>query len=132
MDNFELWKKPKNYQYTKKEEDFLVDYLIKKIKVKYGIYNGVIANKGRISFIYDSNSNATRKSGLDNYWEIISIREMSKEEALEYITFYFRKQYKRFLVFYYKNIDKLIMEDKKLDAQTPQEFIEKLKKEKLC
>jgi hypothetical protein len=36
--------------------------------------------------------------------------------------------YKRFLVFYYKNVDKLIFDDMRLNAETPNKFIEQCRK----
>lgn len=66
-----------------------------------------------------------RRSGVENNWEIISTRKKTDKEIEQFITHYFRNSFKRFLVFYYKSIDRLIQDDKTLEAITPGDFIEK-------
>jgi hypothetical protein len=117
-----LWNKLDDY--TEDEIKFLKTYIKKQnYKVNYGFYNKESSSKKQIAVIFDLIPNQTRKTGVENNWNIISSRQITGKEIEEFITFYFRKSFKRFLVFYYKNIDKLIYDDNKLNAITPDNFI---------
>lgn len=65
----------------------------------------------------------TRRTGVENNWEYIETRDITDLEIEEYINFYFRPAFKRFLVFYYRDIERLILDDKKLKAVTPPLFV---------
>lgn len=120
--HYELWNKIE--QYSDDEFRFLKKYIKKKnYMIKYGFYNKESSIKKQIAVILDLEPNKNRKTGAENNWEIISSRSMTDKEIEEFIIHYFRNSYKRFLVFYYKNVDKLIYDDDKLNAETPIQFI---------
>lgn len=123
---YSLWNKVGSY--TDEEFKFLKQY-IKKLnyKVKYGFYNKDSAINKQIAVILDMEPNKNRKTGAENNWEIISYRTMTDKEIEEFINFYFKKSFKRFLVFYYKNVDRLVYDDHRLNAETPDEFINQCK-----
>jgi hypothetical protein len=119
----ELWNKPE--EYSTDEISILKKYIkSKNYKVKYGFYNKESSMGKQVAFIIDTIPNMGRRTGSENNWTIISERNMTSKEIEEYIMHYFRSEYKRFLVFYYKNIDKLIYDDQRLEAETPTDFIE--------
>jgi hypothetical protein len=124
---YSLWNKKE--EYTDEEFNFLKKYIKnKKFTVTYGFYNKESSQKKQIALIINTNPFMTRRTGFENNWQYIETREITSLEIEEYINFYLRSQYKRFLVFYYNNIDKLIHDDKKLNAITPDIFIEKCRK----
>lgn len=119
-----LWNKTDDY--TDDEFNFLKKQIKKKnFTVTYGFYNKESAQKKQIAVIIDQMPFMNRRSGVENYWDYIQTRDITELEIEEYINFYFRKSYKRFIVHYYNNVDKLIYHDKKLNAVTPNNFIEK-------
>ena len=118
-----LWNKTEDY--TDEEFNFLKKQIkSKKFTVTYGFYNKESSMKKQIAVIIDQMPFMNRRSGVENYWEYIVTRDMTTLEIEEYINFYFRKSYKRFIVYYYNNVDKLMYDDKKLNAVTPDTFIE--------
>ena len=120
---YNLWNKIEDY--TDEEFNFLKKQIkSKKFTVTYGFYNKESAIKKQIAVIIDQMPFMNRRSGVENYWEYIVTRDMTTLEIEEYINFYFRKSYKRFIVHYYNNVDKLMYDDKKLNAVTPNTFIE--------
>lgn len=124
---YNLWNKTEAY--TVDEIKFLKSQIKKKnYVVKYGFYNKESAMKKQIAVVFDLMPNLGRRTGVENNWEIISTRKITDKEIEEYIIHYFKNAYKRFLVFYYKNVDRLIYDDKKLGAVTPDNFIDKCRK----
>jgi hypothetical protein len=120
-----LWNKQEEYSLD--EFSFLRSFIKNKnIRVSYGFYNKISSKKMQIALIFDLIPFQNRKTGVENNWEIISQRQITDLEIDEFINHYFRKSFKRFLVFYYKDLEKLIIDDRKLGAETPYEFI------KLC
>lgn len=97
--------------------------------VKYGFYNKT--SERPICLIYDLIPKQMRRTGVENNWTILAERKMSNAEIIEFINFYFKISYKRFLVFYYSNINKLIIDDEKLNIKTPTSFIEECEKKGL-
>lgn len=123
---YELWNKIE--EYTVDEFKFLKSYIkSKNYKVNYAFYNKVSAKKKQIAVVFDSTP-SMRRSGVENNWEVICSRNITDKEIEEFINHYFRKSFKRFLVFYYNNVDRLIHDDTKLQAITPDVFIEKCRK----
>lgn len=122
-----LWNQMETY--SDDDFNFLKKYIKKKkYKVKYAFYTPISNTGKQIALIFDLIPNQPRKSGVENKWKIISTREMTEKEIEEYIIFYFRETSQRFWVFYYKNIEKLIYDDQKLKAITPEKFIEECHK----
>ena len=124
-----LWNKNPNIDFTKEEMTFLKKHIkSKKIKVKYGFYNKV-SNKGKqIAVVFDLISNMTRRVGSENNWTILFERDISDKEITEFIIQYFRNSTKRFLVFYYSDLERLIIDDQKLEVETPYGFIKECEK----
>ena len=120
---YDLWNKVE--EYTDEEFSFLKSYIQKQnYKVNYGFYNKESSKNMQIAVIFDTNPSQMRKTGAENNWTLISSRKMTNKEVEEYIIHYFRSQFKRFLVFYYKNVDRLIHDDTRLEAITPEKFID--------
>lgn len=125
----------KYYQLWEKQEPFTDEefsYLKKAIKaknflVKYGFYNKESAMKKQIAVVIDTTPYA-RRCAAENNWEIVEQRPLSDREIEEFINQYFKALYKRFVVFYYKNVDRLIFDDTKLEAVTPVRFIDECRK----
>lgn len=123
---FDLWNKMEDY--TDDEFKFLKKYIKNKnFKVHYGFYRKESSQGKQIALIIDTMAN-TRRTAVENNWDIIYTREMTVLEIEEYINFFFRQTMKRFWVYYYKTIDKLIEDDKILGAKTPDNFIEMCRK----
>jgi hypothetical protein len=120
---YQLWNKQDDF--TKEEIQLIFKELkSKKIKVKYCFYQKESAQKKQLAVIYDLIPNQSRRTGVENNWEVISTRLISDLELIDYIKNYFQSSYKRFLVFYYENIDKIIYLDKKFNVNTPENFID--------
>lgn len=122
-----LWNKEE--EYSEEEFKFLKNYIRKQnFKVSYGFYNKISSKKKQIALIFDIIPSQMRRTGVENNWEIISTRQITEKEIEEYIIHYFRDSFKRFLVFYYNNVDRLIHDDNRLDAITPDNFIDQCRK----
>jgi hypothetical protein len=118
-----LWNKKEEFSFE--EFKFLKSYIKRQnFKVSYGFYNKESSKKMQIALIIDLIPNQLRRTGVENNWEVVTTRSITDKEIEEFINHYFTNSYKRFLVFYYKNIDRLIYDDKRLDAVTPETFIE--------
>ena len=121
---YNLWNKMEDY--SDDEYQFLIKHIKnKKFTVTYGFYNKESKVKKQIAVILDQDPNMNRRTGVENNWESIVKRDITTLEIEQFINFYFRRSYKRFVVFYYQNVDKLIYDDKKLNAVTPTIFIDK-------
>jgi hypothetical protein len=124
---YQLWNKAD--EYSSDELKFLKSYIKNQnFKVSYGFYNKVSSKKMQIAVIFDLIPSQMRRTGVENNWEFICSRKITDKEIEEFINHYFRKSFKRFLVFYYNNVDKLIHDDKRLEAITPDDFIEQCRK----
>lgn len=121
---YDLWNKDINLDFEPEEFIFLKKRIKnKKFTVTYGFYNKVSGQKKQIALIVNTDPFMTRRTGVENNWEYIKTRAMTDLEIEEYINFYFRPSFKRFLVFYYRDIERLIIDDNKLKAVTPSVFI---------
>jgi hypothetical protein len=121
---YDLWEKDINIDFDPEEFSFLKKQIKnKKFTVTYGFYNKESSQKKQIALIINTDPFMTRRTGVENNWEYIQSREMTDLEIEEYINYYFRPAFKRFLVFYYRDIERLIIDDQKLKAVTPPVFI---------
>lgn len=113
----------KKEAFTKEEIKFLKSKIKKSsYRIKYGFYRKESKSGCQLAFIIDSSPFATRRSGVENNWEIFCEREISDLEYHEEIENY-GCNVKRFKVFYYKDIGYLIHEDLKYKVNTPEPFI---------
>lgn len=121
---YQLWNKCD--EFSDEDMRFLKSYIkTKNFKVKYGFYNKISSNKRQIAVIFDLIPAQTRRTGVENNWEVICTRAITDREIEEFIYHYFKSSFKRFLVFYYANVDRLIQDDEKLGSVTPEDFVEK-------
>jgi hypothetical protein len=121
---YDLWNKDINIDFDPDEFAFLKKQIKnKKFTITYGFYNKVSAQKKQIVLIINTDPFMTRRTGVENNWEYITTRDITDLEIEEYINFYFRSSYKRFWVFYYRDIERLIVDDLKLKTITPPVFI---------
>jgi hypothetical protein len=93
----------------------------------YAIYKKKSKKKLQIAFIIDLSNNSLRKSSFLNSFEIISERNLCALERYE-MDANKNSFTRRFIVWYYKDIEFLIEEDLKYELQTPGEFISICKK----
>lgn len=92
------------------------------MKVLYVIYK--LKSKTPFMVIYDSMP-GSRRSLVMNKWTIVGERDANEEELKEFI----KEQFvKRFVSFFYEDIDFLIKEDALYGVETPAEVIEKMQK----
>ncbi len=129
LDIMELYSKPASYKFSIEELSFIKKHLKEKrhkYRIRYAFYNKKSFKGKQIAFIIDSNYNG-RKSGVENNWEYFSEREISNIEFQEIVE-NFGTNKRRFEVWYYKNIEALIEDDKKYNIDTPVEFIKECKK----
>lgn len=121
---YELWNKTIEEDFTSDEIIFLKKEIKKKnFKVSYGFYNKESSQKKQIALIVDKDPFSPRRCAAENNWTYITSRQITDSEIEEYILFYFRSSYKRFLVSYYKDVERLIIDDSKLKVITPPVFI---------
>ena len=119
-----LYDKPLALDFTEEEINFLEGYLTSKnYTVSYGFYKKISLKDKYLVVVIDTMPNNNRKSGAENNWELLKTRPVTAQEIREFIIFNYRTHYKRFLVYYYCDVYKIISEDLKLGAETPKEFI---------
>lgn len=123
IDILDLFNKPRHLQFTKEEKKIIREHLKKEsYVVKYALYNKHSKKGSNIAFIIDSKNNARRRSAAENNWNYISERELTDIEFEEIISNYGCNN-RRFIVWYYKNIENLILDDLKYNIETPIEFV---------
>jgi hypothetical protein len=132
----ELYALPTKHQYTDEELQFIMDNLgKKKFRIKYAIFRQHSHKGLYISFIIDRMPYATRRTVAYNSYEVICEREISDKEYIEECQ-NFGCGSRTLHVYYYKNIELLIEEDKLYNVDTPQKFIDECVKlgytESLC
>lgn len=88
----------------------------------YAIYKKQSKDKCQIAFLIDQIPNSWRRSAVLNNYNIIYKRPLSKIEIEECEA---NKEFnnKRFIVWYYKDLEYLIKEDLKYGIKTPKEAI---------
>lgn len=120
-----LYSMPASYKFSKEELQIIREHLTKKREryfVKYGFYKNTLKNLP-IVVIIDQDNNAPRKSGVEVKWEMIAKRPISDLEFEELIE-NFGTQKRRFICWYYKDIEGLIDDDLKYKIETPEKFIQ--------
>ena len=128
LDILELYDKPANYKFSDIEIEFIKKHCpIYKFKAKYAIYKKKSKKGKQIGFFIDQIPCQHRKSGVENHWEFITERKLTKLEYEEMIH-NFGTNTRRFIVWMYDNIESLIQDDLKCNIDTPQEFIDECKK----
>ncbi len=125
----DLWNAGLDREYTESEMKFLrIKIKLKGVIIKYGFYRKKSASGKQIAVIFDFAPQTARKSGAANNWDVLCEREITSEELDEFIVHYFPAQDRRFLVFYYRDIEHLLSDDQKLDAVTPPNFIDECRR----
>ncbi len=128
FDLLELLSKPAAYKYTDEEFNFLKSKIPKsRFSAKCCLYKKKSKKGYYIAFMIDLMPNHIRRSGVENVWEVISTRKLSDIEYEEQIHNY-GCNIRRYVAWYYFNIEYLIMEDLKYGVATPAEFIRECKK----
>lgn len=126
IDLMDLWSKSTDYKFNKEEIEFILKKITPssfyKLKVKYAFYRPDSSKGLYIVLIYDTTADASRRSGVENKWEVICERNYSELELLEYAQ-NFGCQKQRFKVYNYKYIECLQFDDAKYNIQTPEAFI---------
>lgn len=121
----ELYSKPSGYRFTGPEIEIIKSYLSKSscIRCRYAFYRRKSSGDCYIAFIIDQDFNAIRRSGVESYWEYICDRPISDIELTE-LAENFGCHNRRFITYYYRDIDCLIHEDLKYDVTTPSLFVD--------
>lgn len=123
----DLYSKPKSEQFTEEEKAYIRSKESKNsFECIYAFYNKKSSKGCYIAFIIDSMPN-TRRSLVMNNWNIICKRKISDLEYEEQIE-NFGCNHRRFAVYYYREIEHLIEEDKLYGVSTPEEFVTQCKK----
>lgn len=132
MDLLELYSRNTKEVFLENEIEFIKTKVpIENFKIKYGFYNKVSKKSKQIVFIIDTMPNATRKSGVENYWDVCAQRNICELEYEELIQNYGCNN-RRFIVWYYKTIEALIQDDLLYNLKTPPAFILKAKSKGFC
>jgi len=117
----------KSEEFSKEEIRFIKSKIPKqKYNIRYSIYNKTSSKNLYIAFVIDTMRNSVRRSGVENSWTTICERDLTNIEYDEMIK-NFGTNNRRFKVYYYRHIEHLILEDKKYNIDTPEEFILKCK-----
>lgn len=125
LEILELWKKPSSYKFNQEELKSIKEHIRKNsYKAKYAIYKPVSSKDIYIGFFIDSEPYSVRKSGIENNWNFICERDITNIEYQELIA-NFGTNKRRFIVYQYKYIEQLIMDDNKYNIRTPEIFVEK-------
>lgn len=124
FDIMELYSKPASYKFSQEEIQFIKTRKPKhKFLVKYALYNKHSFKNKYVCYIIDSNPGSHRRSGVENYFNVICTRPLTDIEYEEIIQ-NFGTNHRRFLVFYYQYIEQLIIDDAKYELLlTPDLFI---------
>ena len=94
---------------------------------RYAFYRKESRIGCQIAFFIDQTPYATRRSMIENSFEFFTTRPLSKVELEEWEGN--RECWnKRFVTWYYKDIEFLINEDAKYNVKTPQVFIDECRK----
>lgn len=124
----ELYRKPAEYKFNKKEINFLKKHLPKsKYLVKYCIWKQKRHNGLYISFIIDRFPRRVRPCAADKSLDVICTREISEDEWVEELQ-NFGTHNRVMTAWDYDIVERLIMEDKKYGVNTPSKFVEHCKK----
>jgi len=121
----ELYNKPSGYKFNDSEVETIVNHLKKNkhnYRGRYAFYRSNSVNNFKLVFIIDQCFNSMRRSGVENHWEFVCDRPLTNLELTE-LAQNFGCHNKRFIVYYYKDIDFMIEEDLKYNVETPTSFV---------
>lgn len=118
----------KKEPYTEEEVAFVKSKHSKSnFKVKYAFYNKESSKGLYLALILDRIPYATRRSGLENNWEVISERNITNIEFDEQMRNYGCSN-RRFTVWYYRDIEAMVDEEKKCyNVDVPEEYVKQAK-----
>lgn len=124
----EIWDKPKNQLLPPEDIAYLKSKFPKSNwKAQYAFYRKTSKFDCYITFIIDQMPYCPRRSAVQNNWEVICERGITNIEYDELINNWGCSN-RRFIVYHYKYIEQLQVEDKKYYIDTPIEFVEEAKK----
>lgn len=128
MDILELYSKPTTHIFSEEEIAFIKSRVRRSsMNVKYCLYKKHSPKGVYIGFFIDLIPFSHRKSGIFNNWEVVVERSLSEFEYHEVIQ-NLGCNHRRFIVYMYRDIEALIIEDKKYNVETPKIFVEQCKR----
>lgn len=123
FDVLDLMSKPKNERFTEEEKEFLrKKYPRKKSRIRYGIWKNEQRNGLQIVVFTEFHTWGGRRPGVDNSVEFIAEQPLSQKEYEEYIE-NFGCTSRVYLMYRYKNVEQVMIEDKNCGYETPQAYI---------
>ncbi|MDE3744010.1 hypothetical protein [Maribacter polysaccharolyticus] len=127
LDISDLYKKPASYKFNAEEIAFIKKHLRKSsFKAKYAIYKPESHKGIYIGFFIDCIPNSVRRSGIENSWDFLYERDITNIEYQELIE-NFGCDNRRFIVYQYRHIEQLVLDDLKYNVKTPDGFIKRCK-----
>lgn len=93
----------------------------------YAFYKKQSKFGAQIAFMVDQQPFSPRRSAAMNNFDVVCKRSLTKDE-IEEVKANAEVWNRRFRVWYYKDIDYLIFEDRKYGVETPNNFIKECKK----
>ena len=131
FDVLDLMSKPKNERFTEEEKEFLrKKYPRKRSRIRYGIWKNEQRNGLQIVIFTEFHLWGGRRPGVDNAIEFIAEQPLSKKEYEEYIE-NFGCTSRVYLMYRYKNVEQVMIEDTNCGYETPQKFINECRNRKL-
>ena len=124
----DIYRKDPRQQLTE-EELMLVRKHTKRhsFKAMYCTYNRHSHKNTYIGFFIDQMALSDRRSPLMNIWDKIAERPLTLDEYNE-ITANYGCHHKRFIVYMYRDIEALIVDDLKYGVETPAVFVDHCRK----
>lgn len=124
----DLYSKPPSYKFNEEEIELIKQYEPKSnYTIKYCIWKQHRINGKYICFAIELCRQA-RKSAFEHSVQVICERELTDVEYQEMIE-NFGTCNRRFLVYNFDNIEKVIAMDKLYNVKTPQQFIDRCQKD---
>lgn len=119
----DIYQKDRKLQLTDDELKLVRKHVKREdMKVLYCLYNRPSYKNTYIGYFIDQIP-VGRRSALFNIWDVITERPLAIEEYNE-VTANYGCNHKRFIVYMYRDIEALIVDDLKYGVTTPQSFVD--------
>lgn len=129
MKLLDLYCKPVSYKFTQEEIEFIKKKVPKdSFMAKYALYKKKSYKNAYIAFVIDREPRARRRSAVENHYEFICSRPLTDMEYEDEINNYGTNN-RRFTMWYYQEIEALILSDEGMGAKTPEKFIKRCRDE---